>query len=277
MDICRSLCILAWSPLCGRPPAQVLLSGLRLVVPLTGRMVVDAAHQAYNTMSSTPPKKSEERSKKKSSQMNGFHVRPAPGPGRSLSSAPTAQRRLSGSAMYSCGWMRRSESSCTLNNSSGGGARGRMRPAGSLPSISKAAADNRTVKRTSCLLVALRPTNVEQERDKFFLSDYSYNPQFQYQEPMSAGVVEKYSQASNQFLAQALRILNAVLKKYGSYESFESLTGGGLLSKCQIWACCRRYMQKESCSGEAASVRTRSTWMASYASSVTGATLTSAC
>ncbi|XP_066438751.1 microtubule-associated tyrosine carboxypeptidase 1 [Eleutherodactylus coqui] len=213
-------------------------------------MVVDAAHQAYNTMSSTPPKKSEERSKKKSSQMNGFHVRPAPGPGRSLSSAPTAQRRLSGSAMYSCGWMRRSESSCTLNNSSGGGARGRMRPAGSLPSISKAAADNRTVKRTSCLLVALRPTNVEQERDKFFLSDYSYNPQFQYQEPMSAGVVEKYSQASNQFLAQALRILNAVLKKYGSYESFESLTGGGLLSKCQIWACCRRYMQKESCSGE---------------------------
>lgn len=221
-------------------------------------MVVDAARQACNIMSSTSPKNSEARSKKKSSQINGFHVYPSgsaqPGPNkglsRSLSSGPAAQRRLSGCAMYmgTCSWMRRSESSCTLNSS--GSSRGRMRSAGSLPSISKAAPDRKAVKKTSCLLVALRPTNVEQERDTFFLSNYSYNPQFQYQEPMSLSVLEKYSQASNQFLAQALKILNTVLNKYGRYETFESLTGGNLLSKCQIWACCRRYMQKESCSGE---------------------------
>ncbi|XP_069824743.1 microtubule-associated tyrosine carboxypeptidase 1 [Dendropsophus ebraccatus] len=222
-------------------------------------MVVDAAHQACNTMSSTSPKDSEARAKKKSSQINGFHVYPSgstqPGPSRSLSrslsSGPMAQRRLSGCAVYmgSCSWMRRSESTCTLNSS--GSSRGRMRSAGSLPSISKATpADNKAIKRSSCLLVALRPTNVEQEREKFFLSNYSYNPQFQYQEPMSLNVLEKYNQASNQFLAQALRILKAVLDKYGSYENFESLTGGNLLSKCQIWACCRRYMQKDSCSGE---------------------------
>ncbi|XP_044126080.1 uncharacterized protein KIAA0895-like [Bufo gargarizans] len=219
-------------------------------------MVVDAARQAYNTMSSTSSDKSEARSKKKSSQMNGFHVPPQPGPSRSLSrslsSGVVAQRRLSGCALYggACSWLRRSESSCTLNSSSSSSSsRGRMRPAGSLPSISKAA-DSKAIKRTSCLLVALRPTNVEQERDSFFLSNYSYNPQFQYQEPMSLTVLEKYSQASNQFLVQALRILNAVLDKYGSYESFESQTGGNLLSKCQIWSCCRRYMQKENCSGE---------------------------
>ncbi|CAN2389319.1 DUF1704, partial [Pristimantis euphronides] len=217
-------------------------------------MVVDAAPQACSTMSSTSPKKNEERSKKKSSPINGFHVQPQPGPGRSLSrslsSGPMAQRRLSGCTLYAatCSWMRRSESSCTLNSS--GSSRGRMRPAGSLPSISKAAVNHKATKRTTCLLVALRPTNVEQERDKFFLSNYSYNPQFQYQEPMSVSVLEKYNQASNQFLAPALRILNTVLKKYGSYENFELLTGGNLLSKCQIWACCRRYMQKESCSGE---------------------------
>ncbi|XP_073461694.1 microtubule-associated tyrosine carboxypeptidase 1-like isoform X2 [Aquarana catesbeiana] len=48
----------------------------------------------------------------------------------------------------------------------------------------------------------------------------------------------------------ALRILNAVISKYGNYENFESITGGKLLSKSQIWSCCRRYMQKEGCSGE---------------------------
>ncbi|KAG8562230.1 hypothetical protein GDO81_015623 [Engystomops pustulosus] len=220
-------------------------------------MVVDANHQSSNTMSSTSAKKSEVRSKKKSStQMNGFNVFPQPGPSRSLSrslsSGPVAQRRLSGCGVYmgTCSWMRRSESSCTLNSSSSS-SRGRLRSAGSLPSISKAAAaDNKTIKRSSCLLVALRPTNVEEEREKFFISDYCYNPQFQYQEPMSLSVLEKYSQASNQFLEQALRILNTVLNKYGSYETFESSTGGNLLSKCQIWSCCRRYMQKESCSGE---------------------------
>ncbi|XP_069595736.1 microtubule-associated tyrosine carboxypeptidase 1 isoform X2 [Ranitomeya imitator] len=218
---------------------------------MTGRMVLDTAHQAYNTMSSTSLEKSSVRSKK-SSLVNGYLVL-SPGSSqssssRSLSSAPLTQRTLSGCAGYMrpCGWLRRSESSCTLSSRSS--SRGRMRPAGSLPSICKSAAD-KTVKRSSCLLVALRPTNVDQERDRFFLSNYSYNPQFQYEEPMSLSVLEKYSLASNQFVEQALRILNAVLSKYGSYESFESLTGGNLLSKCQIWACCRRYMQKENCSG----------------------------
>ncbi|XP_077137776.1 microtubule-associated tyrosine carboxypeptidase 1 [Ranitomeya variabilis] len=215
-------------------------------------MVLDTAHQAYNTMSSTSLEKSSVRSKK-SSLVNGYLVlspgSSQPSSSRSLSSAPLTQRTLSGCAgyMHPCGWLRRSESSCTLSSRSS--SRGRMRPAGSLPSICKSVAD-KTVKRSSCLLVALRPTNVDQERDRFFLSNYSYNPQFQYEEPMSLSVLEKYSLASIQFVEQALKILNAVLSKYGSYETFESLTGGNLLSKCQIWACCRRYMQKENCSGE---------------------------
>lgn len=91
---------------------------------------------------------------------------------------------------------------------------------------------------------------MEQEKDKFFLSNYTHNPQFQYEEPVPVTVLEKYSEASDQFLVQALRILNAVISKYGNYENFESITGGKLLSKSQIWSCCRRYMQKEGCSGE---------------------------
>lgn len=51
-------------------------------------------------------------------------------------------------------------------------------------------------------------------------------------------------------MQQAIRIIRAVLEKYGTYESFEVATGGRLLSKCQIWSIIRKYMQKEGCVGE---------------------------
>lgn len=58
-------------------------------------------------------------------------------------------------------------------------------------------------------------------------------------------------------MPQALRIIQAVLEKYGTYESFEVATGGRLLSKCQIWSIIRKYMQKEGCLGEVTCARAR--------------------
>lgn len=49
---------------------------------------------------------------------------------------------------------------------------------------------------------------------------------------------------------QAVRIMHCVLRKYGSYESFEVATGGNVLPKCQVWASVRKYLQKEGCVGE---------------------------
>lgn len=148
--------------------------------------------------------------------------------------------------------MRRSESACTVNtSSSGGGGSGRMCTATSVPHSPKP--NSREVcngTKSTCLLVALRPTNVDQEKDKFFQSNYTYNPQFQYQEPIPTGVLAKYSHASEKFIIQAIRILHAVLEKYGTYESFEVATGGNGLSKCQIWTNIRKYMLKEGCTGE---------------------------
>ncbi|XP_077310073.1 microtubule-associated tyrosine carboxypeptidase 1 [Lithobates pipiens] len=222
-------------------------------------MVLDSGHQSCSRgMSSTSVRGSAAKPKRTSPQSNGLSS-PASNPSfsrttvnrtRTLVVEPPASRRLSGCSLYmsTCSWMRRSESTCTINSS--GSPRGRLRSSGSLPSISRATTANRTLKKSSCLLVALRPTNVEQEKDKFFLSNYTHNPQFQYEEPVPVTVLEKYSEASDQFLVQALRILNAVISKYGNYENFESITGGKLLSKSQIWSCCRRYMQKEGCSGE---------------------------
>ncbi|XP_063293715.1 microtubule-associated tyrosine carboxypeptidase 1 isoform X2 [Pelobates fuscus] len=208
-------------------------------------MVLDSGLQAYDRQKCAYLLDCS-RQRKNSSQTSCFPASFKP----PCSLASSCHAKPAGCPVYmgQCSWMRRSESSCTIN--SGSSCRGIMRSAGSLPSISRARNEHRAPKKSSCLLIALRPSNVQQERDKFFLSGYTYNPQFEYQEPMPITVLDKYNQASEQFLPQALRILNAVLCKYGSYESFESVTGGNLLTKSQIWVCYRKYMQKERCNGE---------------------------
>lgn len=52
------------------------------------------------------------------------------------------------------------------------------------------------------MLVALRPLNIDTEREKFFQSCYTYNPQFEYEEPLPVAVLEKYKDASDQFITQ---------------------------------------------------------------------------
>ncbi|XP_066569977.1 microtubule-associated tyrosine carboxypeptidase [Amia ocellicauda] len=150
-------------------------------------------------------------------------------------------------------WMRRSESTIAMNGGLGGG-RGHMRPATSLPHIARGGATPLAASpsgpRGTCLLVALRPINIDRERDTFFRSDFQYDPQFEYTEPQPTSVLEKYCEGSGQFLSQAVRIMQCVLRKYGSYESFEVATGGSILPKSRVWASVRKYLQKERCVGE---------------------------
>ncbi|KAJ8343900.1 hypothetical protein SKAU_G00312290 [Synaphobranchus kaupii] len=145
-------------------------------------------------------------------------------------------------SLTSPGFMRRSESICAMNGGVGGGAgRGRMRPATSLPHIARVggatplASPSASTPRGSCLLVALRPINMEQERQAFFQSDFQHEPQFQYTTPEPSAVLDKYREGSDLFLTQAVGIMECVLRKFGSYESFEEATGGPLLPKSRVW------------------------------------------
>lgn len=100
--------------------------------------------------------------------------------------------------------MRRSESTCSVNNSLVLRAgRGQMRPATSLPHIAKGVGGS-TLPTPSrpCLLVALRPLNLEQEKQTFFQSDFKYEPQFEYMQPEPRSVLEKYREGSGLFLEQ---------------------------------------------------------------------------
>lgn len=53
-----------------------------------------------------------------------------------------------------------------------------------------------------CILSAVKPTNVESEKVKFFKSGFSYNPQFEYSNPVSSLVLARHSNASDRFLTQ---------------------------------------------------------------------------
>lgn len=101
-----------------------------------------------------------------------------------------------------------------------------------------------------CILTAIKPANVQKEKAAFFKSDFNYNPQFEYSDPVSPVVLARHNNASDRFLTQAERIMELALQRYGSYEKFELATGGNLLTKSRVWHNIKKYMEKEGCLGE---------------------------
>lgn len=157
-----------------------------------------------------------------------------------------------------------------------------------------------------CILSAVKPTNVDTEKVKFFKSGFSYNPQFEYSNPVSSLALARHNNASDRFLTQvslgrlssesgelsvappereeapsltalcitlklvrylrsfstseqsdesceplqAVHIMELVLQRYGSFEAFQQVTGGGLLTRSRIWHNVKKYMEKEGCLGE---------------------------
>ncbi|XP_078271123.1 putative tyrosine carboxypeptidase MATCAP2 isoform X2 [Rhinoraja longicauda] len=112
--------------------------------------------------------------------------------------------------------------------------------------------DGEVTTRRLCILTAVKPLNVEREKVKFFKSEFTYNPQFEYTNPALPNVLARHSAASEKFLLQAIKIMKMALQKYGSYEKFEQATGGNLLTKSRIWFYVKKYMEKENCLGDIA-------------------------
>ncbi|XP_012674694.1 uncharacterized protein KIAA0895-like [Clupea harengus] len=175
-------------------------------------------------------------------------------PWRSGAPSPP-MRSLTSPSLGPEGWMRRSESTCTMNTSvTPRPSLGRIRAATSLPHIARLGSlkpmPSPISPRVPCLLIALRPINLEHERQTFFESGYQYEPQFRYVSPEPVSVLEKYKEGSGHFLSQAVGIMECVLRKFDTYENFEEVTGGSVLPKSRVWAAARKYLQKEGCVGE---------------------------
>ena len=67
----------------------------------------------------------------------------------------------------------------------------------------KTAAGNKTkVRRNLCLLTCIKPQNLEEEKQKFMKSGYTYNPQFKYEYPASENILARFSKPSSQYIPQ---------------------------------------------------------------------------
>lgn len=74
-----------------------------------------------------------------------------------------------------------------------------------LPQLSRVlstARDGENSVKKLCILTAIKPSNVEKEKARFFKSDFKYNPQFEYSNPLPPQVLAKHSNASDRFLTQ---------------------------------------------------------------------------
>lgn len=56
--------------------------------------------------------------------------------------------------------------------------------------------------KKACILTAIKPCNVDKEKIKFFKSDFTYNPKFEYSHPVSPLVLVQHNSASDRFLTQ---------------------------------------------------------------------------
>ncbi|XP_022092079.1 uncharacterized protein KIAA0895-like isoform X2 [Acanthaster planci] len=99
--------------------------------------------------------------------------------------------------------------------------------------------------RSIPILAAITPDNVEQEKRKFFDSNFDYNPQFTYRSAPSAGILERYSKANDRLIKSATQIFRATLQRFKTYKQFEAATGGRAISVSQFTAKFQQYLAQE--------------------------------
>lgn len=91
------------------------------------------------------------------------------------------------------------------------------------------------------LLSSLNPLNKEEEKRKFFF-DAHYNPQFKYVERIEQRELEKkYGNVSDEFLTQAQRVVDAVIRKYGTESAYLLDAEGKLMTKEEVTTSVQAY------------------------------------
>lgn len=92
----------------------------------------------------------------------------------------------------------------------------------------------------------VKPTNAEEEKEKFFEpGNESYEPQFCYSLPPHVLLLalEKVGVSpSERYVPHALRILNTVLQRFGSHDSWQEVNGGEFLSEMEARAIVDEYL-----------------------------------
>ncbi|XP_063305503.1 putative tyrosine carboxypeptidase MATCAP2 [Pelobates fuscus] len=75
----------------------------------------------------------------------------------------------------------------------------------------------------------MKLSNLQEGKNAFFKSHFTYNPQFKYTDP--ASILSRHRQTSNRFVGVAIDIVEETLQKYGNSDILEQATGCNLLPK----------------------------------------------
>ncbi|EAS05765.2 hypothetical protein TTHERM_01042050 (macronuclear) [Tetrahymena thermophila SB210] len=86
--------------------------------------------------------------------------------------------------------------------------------------------DKKAKKDKKTALKDLKPLNLEKEKELFFKSNFTYNPNFLYQ---LSDINLNYSVPHTKYFDLALKILNEVIKIYGSEHKFNEEEGGQII------------------------------------------------
>lgn len=93
------------------------------------------------------------------------------------------------------------------------------------------------------LLQKINPLNKDIEKEKFFF-DTSYNPQFEYEEDTSFEELETYGKVSDKYVGEAKKIIDQVIKTYGTETNYLEQVEGKLLSQDESVAAIEKYLQE---------------------------------
>lgn len=83
------------------------------------------------------------------------------------------------------------------------------------------------------IIKKINPINKEEERKKF-LFDQSYNPQFEYEHEFTQEQYYQFGQISDRHVDQALSIMDTVMKKFGSEDSYLDEVEGEVMTKEEV-------------------------------------------
>lgn len=100
-------------------------------------------------------------------------------------------------------------------------------------------------KKKLPLLAAIKPENEKSEKERFMRANFNYNPFFLYRGCVNDDTMEKFRDPSDKYISQAILIMEKALNDFGTYENFEEVTGGRLLSKSQIYTLVKKYLKNE--------------------------------
>lgn len=94
-------------------------------------------------------------------------------------------------------------------------------------------------------LLATMPDNWEEEERKFFESDGSYNPQFEYTHPsINKKFIKMFPEPKDEYMPIAVKILNKFLETYGSESNYLETEGRTITEKEEVEQIINNYLDE---------------------------------